>query len=122
MATASTRPRVDGIDDHFVNRPVVLRATYDAIVKASRRLGPVTAEPKKTSIHLVRVSAFAGVAVQKAALILTVKSAQDIHSPRIARHERTSANRWHLEIRVNGPDDIDKELVTWLAQSYELAE
>jgi hypothetical protein len=122
MATTSTRPRVDGIDHHFVNRPAVLRASYEAILKASRRLGPVTVEPKKTSIHLVRVSAFAGVAVRKAALVLTVKSAEDIHSVRIARHERASANRWHLDTRVNGPDDVDKELITWLTQAYELAE
>jgi Domain of unknown function (DUF5655) len=110
------------VEDHFVNRPPALRAAYDALLDASRRLGPVKVEPKKTSIHLVRTTAFAGVAVRKAALVLTVKAAKDIRSPRIARHERASANRWHLETRVDGPDNVDAELIAWLTQAYELAE
>jgi hypothetical protein len=109
------------VEDHFVNRPPVLRSAFDAILAASRRLGPVTIEPKKTSIHLVRKTAFAGVAVRKSAIVLTVKAATDLHSPRIARHEQASANRWHLETRLDGPDDVDKELIAWLTQAYELA-
>jgi hypothetical protein len=119
MTITSSHHRVD---DHFVNRSAVLRSTYDAILNASRRFGPVKVEPKKTSIHLVRDTAFAGVAVRKTALVLTIKSAQDIRSPRIARHERASANRWHLETRVEGPDDVDEELIEWLAQAYALSD
>jgi len=66
MATTIASPRVD---DHFENRPAVLRNAYDAVLAASRRFGPVKVEPKKTSIHLVRVSAFAGVAVRKATIV-----------------------------------------------------
>ncbi len=119
MATTVTRPRVD---DHFENRPAVLRNAYDAVLAASRRFGPVKVEPKKTSIHLVRVSAFAGVAVRKTAIVLTIKASQDIRSSRIDKHERASANRWHLETRLEGPDDVDKELIGWLAAAYELAD
>ena len=79
-------------------------------------------DPKKTSIHLVRGTAFAGVATRKASLILTVKSAVDITSPRIARRERTSPNRWHLEIRLDRPNDVDRELIGWLSAAYDLSE
>ena len=118
MPSTAARPRVN---DHFANRPPALRAAYDAILHASRSLGPVTIEPKKTSIHLVRTTAFAGVAVRKAALVLTVKSPIDIRSPRIVKHEQASRNRWHLDTRIIGPNDVDAELVTWLTQAYELA-
>jgi hypothetical protein len=81
----------------------------------------VTEEAKKTSIHLVRRRAFAGVATRRASLLLTLKSATDIRSPRIKKREQTSRNRWHVEIRLDKPADVDRQLVTWLKAAYELA-
>ncbi len=71
-------------------RPPELRAIYDAILDVSSSFGKFTAEAKKTSIHLVYRSAFAGVAVRKDALILTLKSAVNIKSPRVYRAEQVS--------------------------------
>jgi hypothetical protein len=87
----------------------------------SGKLGPYKEEAKKTSIHLVRRTAFAGIATRKTALILTLKSDRDLKSKRIAKREQASANRWHLEIRLEEPDQIDTELVLWLTKAYELA-
>lgn len=106
---------------HFRERAPAVEATYAELLAAARTLGPFTVEPKKTSIHLVRESAFAGIATRKAALILTLKSATDIDNPRIHRHERASANRWHLEVRLAGPAEVDADVRRWLAAAYELA-
>ena len=81
----------------------------------------VVEEPKKTSIHLVRTTAFAGVATQKAALVLTLKSDRDVASTRLRKRERVSANRWHLEARLSGPNEVDSEVRTWLERAYLLA-
>ena len=81
----------------------------------------MTEDPKKTSIHLLRHAAFAGVATRRSALILTLKSAADIRSPRIQKREQASANRWHLEIRLQKPADVDRQLTTCLRAAYELA-
>jgi len=109
------------VRSHFVDRSPVVGSIYAAILAAARQLGPVSEEPKKTSIHLVRKTAFAGVAVRKEALILTVKSDTDIASPRISKHERASANRWHLEVRLGWPREVDAELVGWLARAYAMS-
>lgn len=106
---------------HFTNRPTTVRATYGAILKAARTLGPVRVEPKQTSIHLARKTAFAGVATRRASLILTLKSATDITSPRIRKRERASAHRWHVEIELAAPREIDRELRAWLKRAYDLA-
>lgn len=106
---------------HFENRAPAVKATYTEILKAARRLGPVNEEAKKTSIHLVRNTAFAGVTTRKTALILTLKSDSDLQSSRITRRERVSANRWHLEVRLEAPEQVDQELVTWLKRAYDLA-
>jgi hypothetical protein len=109
------------VNEHFENRAPSVRATYQAILKASKSFGPVIEDPKKTSIHLVRKTAFAGVATRKTALILTFKSASDIKSSRIAKREHASANRWHLEVRLEGPKEVDKEILAWIRNAYDLA-
>ena len=109
------------VKEHFENRVPEVKATYAAILKAAKQFGPVKEEAKKTSIHLVRKSAFAGVATRKTALILTLKSDSDISSTRIAKREQASAHRWHLETRLETPGQVDREIVAWLRKAYELA-
>ena len=109
------------VADHFTKAAPSVRATYDAVLRAARSLGAVREEAKKTSIHLVRTSAFAGIATRKNGLILTLKAAQPIKSPRVRRAEQASANRWHLEVPLGAPSDVDVELQSWIVQAYNLA-
>lgn len=106
---------------HFAGKDPAVRATYQRLIDVARTLGPVTEEVKKTSIHLVRRTAFAGVATRRSSLILTLKSATDIESTRIEKREQASANRWHLEVRLEKPAHIDRQLTSWLKAAYELA-
>jgi hypothetical protein len=115
------KAKTHSVVDHFDGREPVVAAIYAAILKAALKLGPVLEEPKKTSIHLVRDTAFAGVATRKNALLLTLKSTRDFDSPRIVKRERPSAKRWYLYVRLESPRDVDAELRRWLAASYELA-
>ena len=106
---------------HFENRDPGVKEIYQAILTTARKFGPVKEDPKKTSIHLVRKTAFAGIATRKTALILTLKSDSDIANKRILRREQASAHRWHLEIKLDAPEQVDKEIVAWLKKAYELA-
>jgi hypothetical protein len=108
------------VSQHFEGRAPAVRAIYRRITSAARAVGPFKEEPKKTSIHLARKSAFAGVATRKDAVILTIKSAADIDSPRIFRRQQASAHRWHLEIRLDDPKQVDRELKSWLRDAMEL--
>jgi hypothetical protein len=109
------------VNQHFEGRAPAVRAIYRQITGAARAVGPFKEEPKKTSIHLARTSAFAGIATRKDALILTIKSAADIRSPRIVKREQVSANRWHLEVRLEQPSDVDRELKAWLRDAMALS-
>jgi hypothetical protein len=109
------------VKEHFENRPPEVKATYAAIIKAAKKLGPVREEAKKTSIHLVRKTAFAGVATRRTALILTLKSDADVANKRIKKRAQTSANRWHFEIKLEEPKQVDREILGWLEKAYELA-
>ena len=108
------------VESHFDGKDPAVRATYLRLLEAARSLGPVAEDPKKTSIHLVRDTAFAGVATRRSSLILTLKSAKDIRSPRVDKREQTSAHRWHVEIRLEQPADVDRQLASWLSAAYAL--
>ena len=109
------------VGQHFAACTPAVRAVYDRILDAAKRFGPVREEPKKTSIHLANKTAFAGVATRKSALILTLKSATDLLSSRVVKHERVSAHRWHLEVRLDDPAQVDAEMEGWLKSAFELA-
>ena len=106
---------------HFVNRSQAVRQIYDRILDVSRGFGPVKEDPKKTSIHLVNCSAYAGVQNRRELMVLTLKSTRDIDSKRIFRRLQASANRWYLEIKLTSPEQVDDELINWLEASYRIS-
>jgi hypothetical protein len=109
------------VDDHFAGKDPSVRSLYDGVVAVVRKLGPVREEAKKTSIHLVRKTALAGVQVRKAHLVLTVKADHPLDSPRVHRVETISARRVYHDVRLAAPGEIDAELRGWLADAYELS-
>jgi Domain of unknown function (DUF5655) len=113
--------RWSDIDRHFTDRSENVRFIYDAILKAARKCGDLVEDPKKTSIHLNRVSAFAGIQTRRDFLVLTVKSSSAMSDPLIARSEQTSANRWHHEIKISSPEQVAGSLIDWIKNSYELS-
>ncbi len=110
------------VNEHFVGKIGVIIAIYDRLVAMAEAFGPVEQDPKKTSIHLNRRTAFAGVAVRKTHIILTIKSDRPIKSPRVFRSEQTSAKRFHHEIKLSAIDNLDAELQGWLKAAYGLSE
>lgn len=109
------------VASHFAKSNPEVHETYRRLLEAARNIGPVVEESKKTSIHLVARTAFAGVATRRTSLILTLKSAKDLRSSRIEKRAQVSARRWHLEIRLAKPADVDHQLTAWLSSSYALA-
>jgi hypothetical protein len=109
------------IKSHFEKCSTEVANTYDAIVREAKGFGPIREEPKETSIHLARRTAFAGVAVHRAALILTIKSDRDIKSKRVRKRQQVSANRWHIEVKLATPVEVDDQVRGWLQRAYSLA-
>ncbi len=109
------------VASHFEKSTPSVYSTYKMILKSARELGVVREDPKKTSIHLVRETAFAGIATRTDALILTLKSAKPAKSPRIHRQEQVSSNRWHVEIRLVEPSEVDPEVRELIRAAYKLS-
>lgn len=110
------------VEQHFSGRADHVRRIYQQIVGAASALGPFEQDPKKTSIHLNRRVAFAGVQTRKDALILTLKSDREIKHRRVGKTEHTSKHRWFFEVRLTSPEEVDDQIRQWLRAAYELAE
>jgi hypothetical protein len=98
----------------------IVREIYDRLLEAVGSLGPFTSEAKKTSIHLVHTSGFAGVHPRNSYLYLNLRLDHPLVSDRTAKTEQVSRNRWHNEIRLDSPEQVDEELLGWLREAYSL--
>lgn len=107
-------------DALFTGKDEVVQAIYTRLLEALRALGPFQEEPKKTSIHLMRTVGFAGVHPRKSYVYLNIRTDYPIASPRIAKTEQVSKNRFHNELKLTSPGEIDEELLGWLQDAYAL--
>ena len=106
----------------FAGKDEVVRAIYTRLLETLSTLGPLQEEPKKTSIHLVRNAGFAGVHPRKSYLYLNLRTDYPIDSPRIAKTEQVSKNRFHNELKLTSPDEVDEELLGWLKDAIYLVD
>jgi hypothetical protein len=109
------------MDSHFDGKEPSVRALYDHMIAFLRKFGKVIEEPKKTSIHLVNVTAFAGVQTRGAYILLNIKADHKIESPRIHKGEQISARRFHHRVKISSLSEIDNELLGWLHEAYEMS-
>jgi len=109
------------VESHFAGKAPIVRAIYDQLLQSLRPCGMVVEDPKKTSIHLAAKTALAGVATRKEHVILTIKSNRALKSPRIYKSEQASAKRFHHEVKLTSPADVDAELIGWLKEAYALS-
>lgn len=103
-------------------RALRVRAIYDRLLAELAQVGPFRVEPKKSSIHLARRTGFAGVHLRKTGIVLNLRTALPIESPRVVKREQVSAHRYHNEVKLTSPDEIDPELLGWLRDAYDLGD
>jgi len=109
------------IVQHFEGKDSAVKSIYERILKEAGKFGKVVEDPKKTSIHLNNKSAFLGVATQKSAIILTIKSVEPITHARVRKSEKMSARRYFQHVKVTSPEEVDALLISWLKHSYEFS-
>ena len=106
------------VNDHFADKDPIVRALYNKLLEILNGFGPIIEEPKKSSIHLVRKSALAGVETRKSYLLLNIKADHKLESPRIVKTDQPSANRFHHKVKIESLEDFDSELEDWLKDAY----
>jgi len=108
------------VENHLrLAHPHVVQA-YDALVSRLRKLGRVRIDAVKSSINFASKYHFAGVAIKKDRLRVGFLAEKIIDDERIARVEKLGSKRVALTLVVRSPNDLDDEVMGWLAAAYEL--
>ena len=106
----------------FARSDPVAAWIYRCLLGALAPYGPIRVEPKRTCLHLCGArSAFAGVHPRRSGVLLTLRSAAPIESPRVRKAEVVSANRVHNDLLLTDPAEVDEELAGWLGEALRLA-
>jgi len=106
--------------DHLKDKEPVVAKIYHHLITELQKFGRVTIEPKKTSIHLANRFGFAGVYTRKDYINLEIHLNHKLANKRVAKVEQASANRYHHTIKLSDVKEVDKELLAWLREAYEL--
>jgi hypothetical protein len=96
-------------------------AVAEGLLAGLKALPDVSIDPKATCLHVKRRTAFAGLHPRRDAVLLNLRTAEPIQSPRIRKTERVSAHRWHNELLVDSIAALDAELAAWIAEAHALA-
>jgi hypothetical protein len=97
------------------------QAVYGRLMTALAKIGPYKVEEKKTSLHITRGRAFAGVHPRATGLVLNLVFDKPVKHARVHKSEQVSANRYHVEFKLQDPAEVDAQLVGWIKQAYTLA-
>jgi len=73
-----------------------------------------------SSFHLVHGRAFLGIHPRRGGILINIVLARQLESPRVHRADHVSANRWHNEIILLDPSEINAELFTWIREGHTL--
>ena len=98
------------------------QSTYAKVVAEISKFGPFEVEEKKTSLHLSRGRAFAGVHPRVTGIILNLVLDAPLKSARVHKSEQVSAKRHHVEFKLTDPNEVDAQLVGWMKKAYALTE
>jgi hypothetical protein len=99
----------------------VSSAVYDALIKQISSLDGWELQEKTSSFHVVRRAAFLGIHPRRGGILVNIVLATKVDSARVRSAERVSSNRWHNEVILMDPSDVDAELLAWIREGHALA-
>jgi uncharacterized protein DUF5655 len=94
---------------------------YGALIdQISSTLVGCELQENASSFHVAHGRAFLGIHPRRGGILVNIVLARQLESARAHRAERVSANRWHNEIILRDPAELDAELFTWIREAYDL--
>ena len=113
-------PSKSALDKITGNEPA--RSIYETLLERLKSIGPFEVEPKASSLHVVHRRAFLGVHYRKDGLLLNIVLNRPLKTDRLKASEQVSRSRYHNEVLVATPRDIDRELVGWVKEAHRLTD
>jgi hypothetical protein len=108
----TARERIDG--------DPISSGTFAALMDKVAELGGCELQENVSSFHVAHGRAFLGIRPRRGGILVNIVLIRELDSARIHRAERVSANRWHNEVILKDPAEVDAELLTWIREGYAL--
>ena len=109
------------LEDHLRNKSPAVRATLDKLLREARKFGEITVDPVKTAIQLRTSSTFLSIKLKRDHLDLDFQLASAVNTFPIFKTIRISKIRVLHQAVLEGPEDVDGRLMSWLREAYELS-
>ncbi len=109
------------LERHLTGKSSGIAGLYHLLAGAVSKMGSVEIVPMKSSILFRVKTVFATVRVRRHWLDVYFSLAYELRGERIRTIEKASAARFVHRVRVSSPDDVDDELLGWLAEARELS-
>jgi Domain of unknown function (DUF5655) len=108
------------VDAHFERRAPEVRTLFDTLLENVERIGPVRVVAVKSQINLAARANFAGIKPLADGLRVGFMSDAPLVDPRIEKTEAVSLRSYAHAVVVRGPEELDPQLLGWLAEAYRL--
>lgn len=110
------------LDAHFAGREPHVIATFERLLAAAEKCGPVKVLPEKTRIAFQVRMSFAAFTLRRRWVDGHVVLARRLESPRFRRIDFISPRNQVHVFRLSDPSDVDVEVEGWLAEAYSVGE
>lgn len=110
------------LDEHFVGRDPQVVSTFERLLAAAEKSGPVTVVPEKTRIAFQVRMSFAAFTLRRHWVDGHVVLARKLENSRFRRIDVISPRNQVHVFRLHGPAEVDDEVEAWLAEAYSVGE
>ena len=110
------------LDEHFTGREPKVVATFQRLLTAAEKSGPVTVVPEKTRIAFQVRMSFAAFTLRRRWVDGHVVLARRLQSPRFWRIDVISPRNQVHVFRLQDPSEVDDEVERWLHEAYSVGE
>lgn len=108
------------IKNHFKDKEKGQHLFELLVKKIEKEIGEVKIESLPCCIHFVSSYTFSGVWISNDKIRIDFRVDYQLKSKRVVKEVRLSKNRTIYYIDIESEEDIDKELLKWIKDSYHL--
>lgn len=113
---------MEGYNKYLTNKNPILGDILEKLLEILDNVtdGQYIIEKKKTSLHVVAKSAFLGIHFMKDKLRLNIVLDHELTNELVRKVDKISANRFHNELDIDNPNQLDKEIESFIKNAYIL--
>ena len=109
------------LDNHFKGREEIARPLYEKLrEQIEKNIGPFKVESLPCCIHFVSTYTFAAAYALRNKIRIHFTLNHELQNLRIKKSSQMSNNKYLYSVDIEKSEEIDKELISWLRQAYNL--